>query len=300
MTSNTKHLLVVVGPTAVGKTAKAIEWAKLLNTEIISCDSRQFYKELKIGTAAPSDEELNAVKHHLIGHLSITDYYNVSRFEADALQCLDKLFLTKDVVVMVGGSGLYIDALCNGIDDLPDPDETIRNKVNEDFINNGIEYLQEQIKLLDPEYYTQVDLQNPNRLKRALEVCLTTGKPYSSLRNNTAKARNFQIHKIGLQKDRQELNNIINHRVDKMLEIGLLEEAKTFYPQKHLNALNTVGYKELFMYFDGFISLEKAIENIKTNTRRYAKRQMTWFRRYPEIKWINPNENIDIKEILKH
>lgn len=298
MTSNTKHLLVVVGPTAVGKTAKAIEWAKFLNTEIISCDSRQFYKELKIGTAAPSDEELNAVKHHLIGHLSITDYYNVSRFEADALQCLDKLFLTKDVVVMVGGSGLYIDALCNGIDDLPDPDETIRNKVNEDFINNGIEYLQEQIKLLDPEYYTQVDLQNPNRLKRALEVCLATGKPYSSLRNNTAKARNFQIHKIGLQKDRHELNNIINHRVDKMLEIGLFEEAKTFYPQKHLNALNTVGYKELFMYFDGLISLEQAIENIKTNTRRYAKRQMTWFRRYPEIKWINPNENIDIKEIF--
>lgn len=296
MTLNSKHLLVVVGPTAVGKTAKAIEWALALNTEIISCDSRQFYKELKIGTAAPSEEELNAVKHHFIGHLSIADYYNVSRFEHEAIQCIEQLFTTKDVVVMVGGSGLYIDALCNGIDDLPDPDEQLRNKIQAEFEYNGIEYLQEQLKLLDPEYYNQVDLQNPNRLKRAIEVCLTTGKTYTSLRNNTSKPRNFQIHKIGLQKDRQALNEIINRRVDKMIEEGLLEEAKTFYPQKHLNALNTVGYKELFMYFDGLISLEQAIENIKTNTRRYAKRQMTWFKRYPEIKWINPQEYLDIND----
>ena len=269
------RLIVIVGPTAVGKTAISIRLAQYLNTEILSADSRQFYRELKIGVAAPSEAELNAVPHHFIGNLSIHDYYNVSRYETDVLALLDRLFLTKKQLLMVGGSGLYINAVCHGIDELPDPDPDLRKELQ----NNELEELRNKLKLLDPEYYAIVDLANPTRLIRAIEVCLQTGKPYSSLRNGTARPRKFNILKIGLSRERAELNQIIGLRVDQMIEQGLLEEARNLYPLRHYNALNTVGYKELFEYFDGKITLEQAIADIKTHTRRYAKRQMTWQRR---------------------
>jgi len=295
--SNSDPLLIVIaGPTAVGKTAISIRLAQHLNTEILSADSRQFYRELKIGVAAPSETELNTTPHHFIGNLSIHDYYNVSRYETDALALLKHLFITKKQLLMVGGSGLYINAVCHGIDELPDPDPALRKELQ----NNGIEALRSQLKLLDPEYYTIVDLANPTRLIRAIEVCLQTGRPYSALRNNKPKLRDFNILKIGLQRERNELNEIIGRRVDQMLEQGLLEEARSLYPLRRLNALNTVGYKELFEYFDGNISLEQAITDIKTNTRRYAKRQMTWFRRDKEIHWFHPNDTDKILEIIQN
>ena len=287
-------LIVLLGPTAIGKTNVAIHLAKALNAEILSADSRQFYRELKIGVAAPYVEELKAVKHHFIGHLSMAEYYNVSRFEQDVLEILNDYFKNHKYAILAGGSGLYIDAVCKGIDELPDPDEKLRGKLKKDLENHGIEYLKEKLKKLDPEYYEKVDLNNPNRILRALEVCLMTGKTYSSLRNNQPKNRDFSIVKIGLNRPREELFTIIEDRVDKMIESGLVNEVEGLKEYRDLNSLNTVGYKEIFKYLYGEWSLEKAIEKIKTNTRRYAKRQLTWFKKDEEIKWFHPGEKDQI------
>jgi tRNA dimethylallyltransferase len=278
-TFNSPTLLVVTGPTAVGKTAYTIGLAQQLSTEIISADSRQFFKEMQIGTAFPTQEELNAVPHHFVGHLSIHDYYNVSMFEIEVLEKLEQLFKKHQVVVMTGGSGLYIDTVCHGIDDLPDIDPDIRKYVIELHENEGIEGLQIATRHLDPRFYETTDKSNYKRLMRALEVTLQTGTPYSQKLSNSPKKRPFDIVKYCLQRPREELFERINSRVDAMMESGLLEEVKELYPYKNLNSLNTVGYKELFDYLDGKYSLEKAVEEIKTHTRRYAKRQITWFKR---------------------
>jgi len=285
-------LIVVTGPTAIGKTGVSVRIASHFNTCVISADSRQFYKEMKIGTAAPTPKELAEVPHFFAGHLSITDYYNVSRFETEALVLLEKLFQTHQVVVMTGGSGLYIDAVCKGIDDLPDPDESLRNKVKSDFHEKGLGYLQEQLQNLDPDYYEIVDKANPNRLMRAIEVCLSTGKTFTSLRKNKPKPRDFSIIKIGLNRPRNELFENISLRTDKMISDGLADEVKNLLPFRNLNALNTVGYKEIFDFLDGTLTLEQAVTNIKTNTRRYAKRQLTWFKRDETIQWFLP-EDVD-------
>ena len=290
MSSPDKTLIVVVGPTASGKTGTAIEIAKYFHTEIISADSRQFYKEIPIGTAAPNSQQLAQVKHHFVGQLSIADDYNVSRFEQDVINLLDEKFKSHNVMVMAGGSGLYIDAVCNGIDELPSPDEQLRSSLNKKFEKEGIESLQQQLKVLDPVYYNQVDLQNPKRLLRAIEVCLQTGKRYSDLRKKNIATRDFNIVKVGLNLPREELFEHINKRTDLMLEGGWFEEAKSVFPQRNLNSLNTVGYKELFKYLSGEWTLDFAIEKIKTNTRRYAKRQLTWFKRDESIHWFSPFE----------
>ncbi len=294
-----KKLFVISGPTAIGKTALAIDVAQQLNAEIISADSRQFYKELKIGVATPSKEELSSVKHHFIGHISITDYYNVSKFEQDVLTFLDKYFKTNDNAVMVGGSGLYIDAVCKGIDDLPDPDENLREKLKGLLETNGIGYLQQLLEELDPDYFDIVDLNNPNRLLRALEVIIQTGETYTSLRNSKPQKRNFEIIKIGLNRPREELVEIIEKRVDRMIADGLVEEVRKLEKYRGVNALKTVGYQEIFSYFDGTFTLDEAIEKIKTNTRRYAKRQITWFKRDKYINWFLPAERKRIIEGLQ-
>ncbi|MCL2417446.1 MAG: tRNA (adenosine(37)-N6)-dimethylallyltransferase MiaA [Bacteroidales bacterium] len=293
MSVKKNKLIVIEGPTGVGKTAYAIEVAKGFRTDIISADSRQFYKELNIGVARPSEEELAEVKHHFIAHIGIQDYYSVSKFETDVLALLENLFQTHETVVMVGGSGLYVNAVCQGIDDLPDPDEQLREDIQKLYETQGIEALRAQLKILDPVFYNQIDLANHKRLRRALEVCLQTGKPYSELRTNTKKVRNFDIERIALNRDNGVgarhasplLYDRINARVDAMIQNGLIDEAKNLYPFKHLNALNTVGYKELFEHFDQKISLEQAITDIKTHSRRYAKRQLTWLRAQEGILW---------------
>jgi tRNA dimethylallyltransferase len=292
-----KFLVVIAGPTAVGKTDIAIELAKTWDSEIISADSRQFYHEMCIGTAKPGLLQLEAVKHHFVGQLSIHEYFNVSKFETEVLQLLNQLFVSHDLVFLVGGSGLYLDAVCRGIDDFPDPDPELRAYLKGIYVDEGIAKLQESLKLIDPEYYTTVDLQNPNRLLRALEVCYTTGKTFSEQRLNSSKKRDFQIVKIGLNLPRPELFNRVGLRVDQMIEMGLVDEVKSLLPFRHLNALNTVGYKEIFDFLDSKITLEKAIENIKTNTRRYAKRQLTWFKRTDEYTWFEPS---DINEITSY
>ena len=291
-------LIVIAGPTGIGKTALAIDVAKHFNTEIVSADSRQFYKELKIGAAFPNRKELSAVKHHFIGNLSITDEYNVSKYEQDALQTLETIFTTHTTAVLVGGSGLYLDAVCKGIDELPDPDPELRESIKTLFYENGITALQSKLKLLDPEYYNQVDRDNPKRLMRAIEVCITTGKTYTSLRLSNPKPRNFNIVKIGLFTDREVMYWRINQRTDKMIKDGLIDEAFSLLSFRNYNALNTVGYKELFNYFDKTITLEEAIDKIKINTRRYAKRQLTWFNKDKEIIWIDINNIKNIYDVL--
>lgn len=280
-----KKLIILLGPTGVGKTELSLQMAEELGTEIISCDSRQMYREMKIGTAAPTEEELKRVPHHFIGHLSIHDYYSCGRFEIDALAKCNELFQSHDTVIMTGGSMLYIDAVCKGIDDIPNIDEELRQSLLERYQNEGIENIRQELKILDPDYYKIVDLQNHKRIIHALEVCIQSGKPYSSFRSESVKKRPFTIEKIGLNRPREVLYNRINKRVDIMMENGLLEEAKSLYPFKGLNALNTVGYKELFNYFDGTWTLDFAIQMIKQNSRRYAKKQLTWFNRDPEIAW---------------
>ena len=283
-------LIVIVGPTASGKTGVAIDVANYFGTEIISADSRQFYKEIPIGTAAPDIKELSLVKHHFVGHLSVFDDYNVSRYEKDVLALLKQKFQQHSLMVMAGGSGMYIDAVCHGIDELPDPDEQIRSELNQTFLEKGIEALQQQLKILDLPYYHEVDLQNPKRLMRAIEVCLQTGKRFSDLRKHKPASRDFNIIKIGLSLPRETLYNRINQRTDMMIKNGWLEEARAVYPYKHLNSLNTVGFKELFNYLSGEWPIETAIEKIKTNTRRYAKRQITWFKRDSATHWFHPSE----------
>jgi tRNA dimethylallyltransferase len=283
-------LIIITGPTATGKTGYAIGMAKALRTEIISCESRQMYREMRIGTAVPTAEELAAVQHHFIGHLSIHDYYNVSMFEQQCLQLLEKLFVKYPTVVMTGGSGLYIDAVCKGIDDFPTVDPEIRKTVTRRFETEGIEYLRRQLKMLDPEHYAKVDLSNHKRIMKAIEVSLQTGKPYSSFLTDKKQKRPFDIEKIVLNRPREELFERINLRTTTMMNEGLLEEARALYPYRHLNALNTVGYKELFACMDGLHDLNTAVELIRRNTRRYAKRQLTWFARDKEMIWKNTDE----------
>ncbi len=285
-----KTLIVLSGPTAIGKTSVAIKLASHFKTSIISADSRQFFKELKIGTAAPTDSEKAVCPHYFAGHLSMHDNYNVSMFEKDVLGVLDQLFMESDFVIMAGGSGLYIDAVCEGIDDIPDADLSVRKLVDEKYRAQGIEYLQNELKCLDPEYFSEVDKNNPNRMKRAIEVCLSSGKTFSSFRIRKNAARSFKIIKIGLNRPRAELFENISIRTGKMIEKGLMEEVKALMLHRNLNALNTVGYKEIFEYLDGDTGLDQAIENIKTNTRRYAKRQLTWFKRDKDIRWFLPED----------
>ncbi|ATA90368.1 tRNA (adenosine(37)-N6)-dimethylallyltransferase MiaA [Capnocytophaga stomatis] len=290
-------LITVVGPTAIGKTRLAIELAKQFDTEIISCDSRQFFKEMRIGTAVPEPSELEAVKHHFIQHKSIFDSYSVGDFERDAIQLLEELFENRKVVVMVGGSGLYADAVIKGLDEFPEVPEEVRAELNQKYLQKGIEYLQEELKKLDFVQYSRMDIQNPQRLIRALEVCLASGKPYSSFLNRKETKRNFSHIEIGLTAERDIVYQRINQRVEQMLEQGLLCEVQELIPYKNLNALQTVGYRELFQFFEGKYSLDFAIEEIKKNTRRFAKRQYTWFGKNENIKWFDYQCNIS--DVLK-
>ncbi len=294
-----KTLTVIAGPTASGKTAFSIQLAKALNTVILSADSRQFYKELSIGTAAPTPEELLQVKHYFIHNISIEDKYDVADYEREVLDLLDELFKTHDNVILTGGSGLFIDTVCNGIDKMPDVQPEIRQKVEKMLKEGGINALSEEIQRLDPEYFAIVDQQNPRRLQRALEICYQTGKTFTSFRQNHTVQRYFNIVKYALLWDRQELIERIDKRVDMMMENGLLEEAKVLYPKRELNALNTVGYKELFSYFDNRFTLAEAVEQIKIHTRQYAKRQMTWLRRDTSYQWIMPEDFDNILSILR-
>ncbi|GAB3938525.1 tRNA (adenosine(37)-N6)-dimethylallyltransferase MiaA [Mucilaginibacter myungsuensis] len=286
----TKTLIVIAGPTAGGKTAAGIALAQKLGTEIISADSRQFYREMSIGTAKPTPEELAQAKHHFIGSHSIHDSFNVGDFEQHGLALLDELFKKHDTLIMVGGSGLYVKAICEGFDQFPDIDPDIRERMNSELAQMGIAHLQERLKEVDPDYYAQVDINNPQRIIRALEVFEGTGKPFSSFRKAASNPRPFNIIKYGILWPREELYNRINRRVDLMIEAGLIDEVKSVLPYRHLNALNTVGYSEIFDYLDGRTDLPTAIEAIKQNTRRFAKRQMTWFNKDKEIKWVSPDE----------
>lgn len=283
-------LVVIGGPTAVGKTATSIQVAQYFQTEIISADSRQFYKEMSIGTAKPSINELAKVPHHFINFLHVWQEYNAGDFENDALHKIDELFRNNEVVIITGGSGLYIDAVCYGFDEMPQVQEEIRTKLNELYSNKGILYLQEQLKKFDPVYHQQVDINNPQRLIRALEVIESTGKPYSSFRRSETATRPFDIFFVGLDMPRDTLYDRIDRRVDIMIEEGLVEEVKALKQYEHLNALQTVGYQELFSYLKNELSLQEAIDLIKRNTRRYAKRQLTWFRKNKDTKWFNPDD----------
>lgn len=291
-------LIVLLGPTGIGKTDISIQLAKKYNAPIVSSDSRQFYRELKIGTAAPTEKETKEVEHFFIGSHSILDNYNAGQYEEDAINLLNELFKKHNVVLLVGGSMMYIDAVCNGLDEIPNVPTEIREFWQEEFKHKGLSHIQQELFRLDPKHYKEVDLKNPKRILHALEICLTTGNPYSDLRTGKKKMRNFEIIKIGLNKPRQELYEQINLRVDKMIEKGLMEEAKQYYPFKNLNTLNTVGYKELYAHFDGKISLQEAIELIKKNTRNYAKRQLTWFNRDKEITWFHPKDEENIFQTI--
>lgn len=283
----TKTLISIVGPTAIGKTALSIKLANDFNTEIISADSRQFFKEMQIGTAAPTPSELAQAKHHFIHHKSVEDDYNVGAFEKDALHLLKQLFKTHDTVIMVGGSGLYVDAVTQGLDHFPKVPASIREQLNKQFKEEGLQALQEQLKTLDPNSYTHIAIDNPQRVIRALEVSIGSGKPYSSFLNKAKNKRDFKTISIGLTAERDIIYNRINNRVDLMMEQGLLTEVKNLQDKKHLNALNTVGYKELFKYLDGEWTLDFAVSEIKKNSRRFAKRQLTWFRKKEDILWFH-------------
>jgi len=297
MGSSKKTLITIVGPTAIGKTSLSILIASHFNTEVISCDSRQFYKEMTIGTAVPEKEELATVPHHFIQNRSIVEDYNVGAFEKDALAILDTLFEKHNTVVMVGGSGLYVQAVLEGLDDFPKIDPSIRHELKTIYKSEGIIPLQQQLKKLDIETYNSISLDNPQRIIRALEICIGTNIPYSSFKGKAKKKRNFESIIIGLNADRQKIYDRINYRVDLMMKKGLLNEAKKLYPQKSLNALQTVGYRELFLFFDGKITKENAIEEIKKNTRRFAKRQLTWFKKNTNITWFDFEASFSI--ILK-
>jgi tRNA dimethylallyltransferase len=297
--SDIRHLIVLVGPTAVGKTSLGIELANHFNTEIISADSRQLYREMHIGTAAPSEEELLAARHYFIKNRSAIDYYNASMFEMDVLNLLNELFEKRNVVLMVGGSTLYVDAVCNGIDDLPAVDMVLREQLMTKYKTEGLEFLRTKLIELDPDHFFKVDLNNPNRMLKAIEVSLMTGKPYSSLLTGKDKKRKFDIIKLGINRSRPELFERIHQRVDQMMADGLEDEVKNLIPLRDSNALKTVGYREIFDYLDGNISLDLAIEQIKTNTRRYAKRQLTWFSRDKEITWFHPSQTEEIISFIQ-
>ena len=291
------YMIVLLGPTGVGKTDISIDLARHFNCEIISADSRQFFTEMRIGTAVPSELQLETIRHHFIRFLSIKDYYSSSLFERDVLNLLPDQFSRKNIILMSGGSGMYINAVCEGIDDIPDVDPLIRTKYIEKYKEEGIEGLRVALKLLDPEHYSKVDLKNYKRIIRALEICETAGRPYSSFLKKQKRERDFAIIKIGLKRPREDLYQRINSRVDEMITMGLEDEALQLYDFRNLNALNSVGYKEFFDVFDGKISREKAIELIKRNSRRYAKRQITWWGKDKEIKWFKPEP---VREIINY
>ncbi len=294
-----KTLVILLGPTGVGKTELSLRLAEHYNTSIISSDSRQLYKDLKIGTAAPTTEQMERIKHYMVGQLELTDYYSASAFEEDVLSLLNQLFNTTPVVVMAGGSMMYIDAVCNGIDDIPTVTPEIRNRIYAQFEQEGLAPILEELKAADPIHYDEVDKMNYKRVIHAVEICRMTGKPYSSFRTSIKKNRPFNIIKIGLNRDREELCERINLRVDQMIADGLIEEARQVYPHRHLNSLNTVGYKELFQYFEDNWTLDFAVEKIKRNSRVYARKQMTWFKRDNEITWFHPEQEQEIIEHIK-
>jgi tRNA dimethylallyltransferase len=291
-----KYVIVITGPTGIGKTSLSIKLATYFNCSIVSADSRQIFKEIKIGTAAPAQEQLKQIPHYLVGTKSIFEYYSAYEYEQEALIIVKQLFESSNYVVLTGGSMMYIDAFCYGVDDLPTVDPELRQDLQRKFEREGLESIRRQLKLLDPEFYKQVDLKNPKRVIHALEICLMTGRPYSELRTNTKKQRPFQIIKIGLDIERSELHQRINQRVDQMIKEGLEQEAREFFKHKNLNSLNTVGYREFFTYFEGKITKEEAIELIKRNSRRYARKQLSWFRRDKEISWFNPDK---LDEVIK-
>ena len=291
-------LFVLLGPTAVGKTALSIKIAKLLGSPIINCDSRQIYKDMSIGTAAPTEEQLAEVKHYFVKILELQQYYSAAQYEEDAINLIGQLSSTHNNLLLSGGSMMYIDAVCNGIDDIPTVAPEIREELKERLHTEGLEKLRNELRLLDPEYYNIADLKNPKRIVHALEICYTSGKTYTSFRIRKKNERPFQIIKIGLRRERNELFERINKRVDMMMEEGWLEEAKSLYPHRQLNALNTVGYKELFKYFDGTWELDFAIEKIKKNTRDYAKKQMTWFAHDEDIHWFSPDNEKEILDFI--
>lgn len=293
-------LIVVTGPTAVGKTALTIEIAKHYGIPIINADSRQIYQELKIGTASPTAEQMQQVKHYFVGTKSITDYYNASMYEQEVVQLLEKLFVDSPVQLLSGGSMMYIDAVCNGIDDIPTVRDDIRNEMKRRYQEEGLDALCEDLRRLDPEHYEVVDRQNHRRVIHALEICYQTGKTYTSFRTQKRKERPFQIVKIGLTRDRQELYDRINQRVDTMMSEGLLDEVRSVAAYRSTNALNTVGYKELFDYIDGRWPLEEAVERIKGNTRRYARKQLTWYKRDEQVTWFHPDQQDKILKFISH
>ena len=293
-----KTLIVIAGPTAVGKTALSIQLAKHYQTEIVSADSRQYYREMSIGTAKPDEFELSQAVHHFVNSHSVTDSYNVGDFEKDGLQVIDEIFARHNTAILVGGSGLYIKAICEGFDDMPPFNEAMRQELNALLAQKGISYLQDELKVADPRYYAQVDINNPQRIIRALEVYRTSGKPLSSYHTQNVKTRPFKIVKIGLNMPREVLYSRINLRVDEMMKQGLLEEVVSLLPYRDYNALNTVGYTELFDYLDGTVDLDTAVELIKQNTRRFAKRQLTWFGRDKEMHWFTPSQLTDIIALI--
>lgn len=297
MSKNKHNLIVLVGPTGVGKTELSLNIAEAYNSPIISADSRQLYADLKIGTAAPTAEQMKRVKHYFVGTLQLTDYYSAAQYEMEVIKVLDSLFQEKNTILLTGGSMMYVDAVCKGIDDIPTVDNDTREMMMEKYEKQGLEQLCNELKLLDPEYYSIVDLKNPKRVIHALEICYMTGKTYTSFRTGNKKERPFNIIKIGLSREREELYERINKRVDIMIEEGLIDEVKSVYEHKNLNSLNTVGYKEIIKYLDGEWDLQFAIEKIKQNSRIYSRKQMTWFKRDEEIKWFHPD---NVKEIMEY
>lgn len=293
-----KKLIVLIGPTGVGKTELSLSLAEKYNTCIISADSRQLYKDLVIGTASPTAEQLQRVKHYLVGTLQLTDYYSAARYEEEVITLLNVLYLTHDVVVLTGGSMMYVDAVCKGIDDIPTIDDETRHLMLHRYETEGLDTLCAELKLLDPEYYKVVDLKNPKRVVHALEICYMTGRTYTSFRTQQAKERPFEIIKIGLSRPREELYERINHRVDVMVEDGLVEEVQKVYPHRALNSLNTVGYKEIFNYLNGEWTLAFALDKIKQNSRIYSRKQMTWFKRDKDIRWFHPDDVAEVNSYL--
>ena len=292
-----KTLIVITGPTGVGKTKLCLNLAERFDTPIINADSRQMFQEIPIGTAAPTDEEQQRVKHYFVGNLRLDDYYNASMFELDVMKLLNELFKEKKIILMSGGSMMYIDAVCNGIDDIPNVNKEVREAVMKDYQEKGLDALNAELELLDPEYFAIVDRKNHKRVVHAVEICRSTGKTYTSFRTSKKKERPFRIIKIGLTREREELYERIDRRVEQMIDQGLVEEARSVYPKRSLNSLNTVGYKELFEHFDGKTTLDEAIFKIKCNTHKYCRKQLTWFKRDPMMRWFSP-ENIE--EIINY
>lgn len=295
---STNTLVVITGPTGVGKSDTAVWLARELNAEIISADSRQLYRDIPIGTAAPTAEQMAEVKHHFVGTLSLEEYYSAAQFEDDVMQLLPQLFARSPYVVMCGGSMMYVDAVCKGIDNIPTISDEIRREVVERFERDGAEAMREELRRLDPIYYNQVDLKNHKRVIHAVEICLQAGRPYSELRTNSVKQRPFRIVKIGLNLPREQLFDRINRRVEKMIEAGLVDEARRFYPQRHLNSLNTVGYKELFAWMDGTMDYDTAVARIQKNTRVYAKKQLTWYAKDTDMHWFAPSDHQEILKLI--